>query len=120
MYDADKARARRIKLNLTVDQLADRAGISPASVYRYENGDRTPTVDTFVRIANALRISSSSLVRQAEEAGELPALFRAEMTRRKDPTARVISTHADAVQAVRVDELVSGIRRVQRDTGKAT
>lgn len=49
-------RERKFK-GLTQEQLAIRAGISFMSVRRYESGERTPTIKTLNKIADALGLS---------------------------------------------------------------
>ncbi|MFJ7207240.1 helix-turn-helix domain-containing protein [Streptomyces sp. NPDC098789] len=118
MYDPEKSRARRIKLGMTVAELAKRAGVSERSTFRYEAGEAVPSVDKFVRIAAALHVPFSSLLRQGEDNTDVyAALFGAEMARRRNASAHIISTDADARQAVEIDQLVTGIRRVQKGAG---
>lgn len=40
--DADEIKALRDKLGLTQAKLAERLGVSPAQVCKYESGQRTP------------------------------------------------------------------------------
>ncbi|CAL2059394.1 protein of unknown function [Streptomyces murinus] len=112
MYDPIKAKARRLKLSLTADELADMVGVNASTVYRWEAGDRTPSVDKYVRVAAALRVPFQSLLSQAETISKYAELYGAEMGRRKnDPSAHVINTHADAKRHVEVDKLTANIRR---------
>ncbi|MGI5341432.1 helix-turn-helix domain-containing protein [Streptomyces sp. CA-181903] len=87
MYDPVKARARRIKLGLTVPQLADRMGVDSARVYRWENGERLPSLTSFVGLAHALRIPFESLLRYADDESR-PALITAEIRRAELPGER--------------------------------
>lgn len=45
---------RRMELDLTQKQVAERAGIDQGDVSRIENGKANPTLDTLLRIAYAL------------------------------------------------------------------
>jgi len=48
---------------LSLERAAQLAGISLASYYRYENGEREPSIRTAFRIADMLGISDSDEVR---------------------------------------------------------
>ena len=60
----------RTNRNLTVRQLAVKLGASPASIIRWESGEMSPTLDTVVKIAEALRISPEALLSDIEPAAE--------------------------------------------------
>jgi DNA-binding XRE family transcriptional regulator len=47
---------RRRELNLTQKELAERAGVSQADVSKIERGRKSPTLDTYSRLAAALQI----------------------------------------------------------------
>lgn len=55
---------RRLK-NVSVKELAKRAGISAMTVYRYETGKRTPDVGIAQRIAEALSVTVDDLIKKA-------------------------------------------------------
>jgi DNA-binding XRE family transcriptional regulator len=54
----DCLRSHREAAGLSVDALADKAGLSRAAVYHLEQGTREPTWDTVQRIAEALNVST--------------------------------------------------------------
>lgn len=56
---------RRI-LGITQEQLAESAGLSANYVARIEIGDKTPTLDTLAKIADALGTTVSELLSDAE------------------------------------------------------
>ncbi len=51
----------RERLNLSVTQLANRAGVDYMQVYRYERGKSVPSLDTAIRLANVLQVSLDEL-----------------------------------------------------------
>jgi transcriptional regulator with XRE-family HTH domain len=48
---------RRQALNLTQEALAEHSGIAQAEISRIERGRKSPTLDTFSRLAGALRLA---------------------------------------------------------------
>lgn len=52
----------REQRGLTQVELGTRAGIAPASVSHFETGQRTPTLETLVKLADALGTSLDALV----------------------------------------------------------
>lgn len=59
---------------VTVDELADEAGVSRATLYAWRNGKRNPTPENLAKLADALERRGGELTRLAEqlrrEAGE--------------------------------------------------
>ncbi|GAB2704170.1 helix-turn-helix domain-containing protein [Kitasatospora kifunensis] len=111
MYDPARAKARRIKIGLSVRQVADRVGVSETTVYAWESGDRTPTLDHYVHLAHALRIPFDGLMRQAEGAGIVPDLLAAEWSRKRNPDVEpTIRDSDDADIRLFVDRLYGSLR----------
>ena len=54
--------AARERVHLTQEQLAEIIDISPTHMSVIERGVKTPKLDTFVRIANALGVSTDALL----------------------------------------------------------
>ena len=52
---------KRTEQNISLQRLAMRTGISKTSLYRYENGLRSPNMEQMERIAKALHTSISDL-----------------------------------------------------------
>ena len=52
----------RKQRGITVKELATSARVSPMSIYRYEQGKRTPTVEVAARLAAALRCTVDDLI----------------------------------------------------------
>ncbi len=61
-------REERLQQNLSFSEIASRAGLDRTMIMRVEKRERLPTVDTLLRIADALGIKLSSVLAAAEEA----------------------------------------------------
>lgn len=55
-------RKRRAELGLTQEKLAERCDLSLSYMGAVERGDKIPSLETFIRIANALEVSSDRLL----------------------------------------------------------
>ena len=64
-----RIKAARERVHLTQEQLAEIIDISPTHMSVIERGVKTPKLDTFVRIANALGVSTDALLQD----GVVPA-----------------------------------------------
>ncbi|MGS2588117.1 helix-turn-helix domain-containing protein [Streptomyces hebeiensis] len=60
----DQLRAARLHANLTQERLALRAGITLGQYSRIEQGHSSPLLDTLIRIADAIGVPLSHLVRE--------------------------------------------------------
>ncbi len=58
----DKLKRERIAQTLTQEQLAERAGISPAALVRIERNQSDPHVSTIRKLANALGVEPRDLM----------------------------------------------------------
>jgi len=72
----NKAVGRRIKearqeKGLTQEQLAERAGVSPTYISVIERGLKSPQLDTFVPVCNALGVSADTLLTDVVDAAAL-------------------------------------------------
>jgi transcriptional regulator with XRE-family HTH domain len=52
--------------NLTQAELGRRAGMAAASVSHFETGQRMPSLESLVKLANALEVSADALLGRAE------------------------------------------------------
>lgn len=59
----DRIRAARRDAKLSQEKLAELAGLDRQAVNRIENGHQSPLVDNLIRIADALNVPLSDLVR---------------------------------------------------------
>jgi len=57
-----RIKAAQDRVHLTQEQLAEIIDISPTHMSVIERGVKTPKLDTFVRIANALGVSTDALL----------------------------------------------------------
>ncbi|WP_371517256.1 helix-turn-helix domain-containing protein [Kitasatospora sp. NBC_01300] len=111
MYDPTRTKARRQEIGLSIRQVADRIGVSETTVYAWESGDRTPTLDHYVHLANALRIPFDGLMQQAEETGMVPDLLAAEWSRKRTPDIEpTIRDSDDADTRLFVDRIYGSLR----------
>jgi transcriptional regulator with XRE-family HTH domain len=60
-------RAYRLERNISQERLAELAGIHPTHVGLIERGKRNPTLVVAQKIANALGLELSALVKEAEQ-----------------------------------------------------
>lgn len=75
-----EVRRRRKALGLTLDDLAERSGLSPHYLSTLENGHRDPHLSTIMAVAKALRVPPAELfagVDSSEPAGVGPLFERA-------------------------------------------
>lgn len=63
---AQRLRAERLRQNLSLVAVAARAGLSYQMIGYVEQGRRVPGLDTFLRIAAALELDPSVLIRDAQ------------------------------------------------------
>ena len=63
-FDKAKMRQRRDKLGISREKLGRQLDVSGGTVYHWETGQRTPTLDHIDRIAAALGIKAHELVRE--------------------------------------------------------
>lgn len=83
---AERLRAYRIGLGLTVRALAARSGISPSMVSEAERGAKTPSIAILIALAEALGISLTQLVEKESSRGPVLVLRRNEQRTLTDPS----------------------------------
>lgn len=88
----DRVRSLRERTSLTLEQLADRSGVSRAMLSKVERGEKSPTIGIAMRISHAVGGSMSALL-----SGEQPR------------SAMVVRPHQD--QTIFLDEGESGLSR---------
>jgi transcriptional regulator with XRE-family HTH domain len=57
--------AERFRQKLSLNEVATRSGLSHTMVMRVEKRERVPTIDTLLRIADALQIDLGSMLKRA-------------------------------------------------------
>ena len=77
--DAFKHNLRRIRelRGMTQAEMGSRAGIASASISHFETGQRTPALDTLVKLADALSVTVDALLGRSpvEAAAQLDPVF---------------------------------------------
>jgi transcriptional regulator with XRE-family HTH domain len=63
-------RKERIRREISLNRLAEKAGLSRSMVSYVERGMRNPTLDTLLRIAEALDLDLWKLIKWASDASE--------------------------------------------------
>ena len=71
---ADILRQERQKRGLSMNLVAERAGLSQQMVSYVERGMRNPTLETLLRICAALRIDLEGVIARARKAAVKPAI----------------------------------------------
>lgn len=57
-----RLKEKRKEMGLTQKQLGDMIGVTKVSICCYENGTRTPTLDTLIDLANSLQVELTYLL----------------------------------------------------------
>ena len=65
-FDFSVIRNLRMKWGITAEELANRAGLTRATVAKIEAGDGNPTIETIEGLSRVFQLTSSELVRLAE------------------------------------------------------
>lgn len=74
MTTGERIKARRKQLGISAEALAEQCGVSPATIYRYENGDiERVGIDKLPPIAKALFVSQAYLMGWEDESSPLPS-----------------------------------------------
>ena len=69
MAIAANLRLQRKKADLTQIELAEKLGVSIATVRRWESGETAPTGTRIIELANLLKISPDEIVKEEEDSG---------------------------------------------------
>ncbi|MGE0705421.1 MAG: helix-turn-helix domain-containing protein [Vicinamibacterales bacterium] len=88
-------RAWRHRRHLTQEQLAERSGLSYKFIGEVERGTGNPTLETLARLANALGISMSGLLADAESKSTAISDYR--ISQRQ---IQVVRQAADSLEAL--------------------
>ena len=65
----ERLRAARESKGLSQTDLAKRAGFQPSAICHFENGRRTPSLDSLRKLADALSVSLDYLAGRSEQKG---------------------------------------------------
>jgi transcriptional regulator with XRE-family HTH domain len=58
----ERIQRRRKDLKLSQSELARRSSLTPAAIWQYERGERTPSSDALANLAKALKVSADYLL----------------------------------------------------------
>lgn len=61
VINLNRLKAERIANDLSEAELAEKLGISPSIIYKYENGSRRISVETFCKIVDVLGFDESNI-----------------------------------------------------------
>jgi transcriptional regulator with XRE-family HTH domain len=73
-----KIRHLRQQKNLSLQQLSDRSGVSPAAIHKIERNSMVPTITTLMKLAAALNRSVSYFVSEEDDRDRAAVLIRRE------------------------------------------
>lgn len=62
VFDFKKLKKTREWLGLTQAELAKKAGVTPAAICQIENGDRSPSIETMIKILGVIPIKFENLL----------------------------------------------------------
>lgn len=65
-----RLRANRLRKGLSQAELASRVGIVQTAISQFETGVKSPRLDTLVKLASALEISTAMLIGEEEPSDE--------------------------------------------------
>lgn len=64
-----RIRQKRIEHSWSQEELAEKVNLSPVYIGMIERGEKTPKMETFIRIANVLSVTSDDLLQDVLEQG---------------------------------------------------
>ena len=98
---AARIRSSRLELGMTLDELAEKSGVSRAMISRIERAESSPTAALLFRICGGLGITLSSLMATAEIAPQAISRRSSQPVWRDPETGysrRMISPHTDETE----------------------
>lgn len=99
------AKQIREQKKLTIEQLADLAGVHRTTIGLLERNERSPTLQVASQIANALQIPLSELIQEAElvESGKTNAEELAKFHQNRAPSREFLRNEDKLIQTIGVD-----------------
>ena len=64
-----RIKEKRIERSWSQEDFSERVGLSPVYIGMIERGEKTPKLETFIRIANTLNVSSDELLEDVLDQG---------------------------------------------------
>ncbi len=80
-----RVRSVRRRLNLTLDQLAERTGLNKGYLSRIESGGKSPSIATLLKLSTELNVPTSQLFGEEVDDGDIH-IFRGSVTDHKRTT----------------------------------
>lgn len=103
----DRIKEARLKLGYSAEQVAAYLGISPATVYRYENGDIAKLPSKHINpLAQFLCVSPAYLMEWPEDSAP------AASTPEQDPQIRIVSGYMENMTEEQKQQIVAIVRAV--------
>lgn len=93
----------RTEEGLTLQELGDRAGVSPSTIHKIENGQTVPTISVLLKVANGLRRPAAELFEGPTEA----------LASRRVRPSEVTTFEVNA--GTRVDRIAASVPRARID-----
>ena len=111
MFDVGKRiKERRIELGLSAEELAPMVGLSPATIYRYENGEIKKVNTTKLQpFAKALKTTEAYLMGWSEkiennqEVQEDDELYELREAMRRNPKVRILFSAARGIKEEHIE-----------------
>lgn len=105
----DRIKEARLKLGYSAEQVAAYLGISPATVYRYENGDIAKLPSKHIKpLAKFLCVSPAYLMEWPEDSVSVPVP-------EEDPQIRIVSGMMENMSEDQKKQIVAIVRAVVGD-----
>ena len=84
-------RKKRKEEGLTLKQVAEKAGISEGFLSQVENDVSSPSVDSLVKICNAIALNAGDLIREAEKKERFVVIRKSEWEDVEIPSSRFVT-----------------------------
>ena len=120
-----RIKARRIEHELSAEELSELVGLSPATIYRYENGDiRKVNTTKLQAFARALKTSEAYLMGWVSENEELAEereddLWELRESFRRNPEMRVLFSAAKNATSKQLKQAVAILEALKASDGNA-
>lgn len=86
----ERIRQFRKRAKLTQSELAERVGVHPVTIAKYELGKHQPSVDALERLSDALGVSTDVITGRADKPEEKDEAWEIRERLRKDPNYRTL------------------------------
>lgn len=123
MCDVGKRiRDRRIELGYKAEELAPMVGLSPATIYRYENGDiKRVSINKIRPIATALKTTEAYLMGWTDDASlpesaaqEDDEIYELRETMRRNPEMRMLFSSARGAKKEHIEAAAAMLNALKR------